>query len=91
MRSMIARMVSGPGRGPAAAQAQFARVEVGWPISIWNSVSLPEMSVQRSRSIISSAAPASNVGSVTRQAPTTSDISSDSVVPATWKNGRQLK
>ena len=57
----------------------------------WNSVSLPEASVQRSRSIVRSAAPASKVGKVTRQAPAMSETRSDSVVPATWKNGRQLK
>ena len=57
----------------------------------WNSVSFPEVSVQRSRAIMSSAAPASNVGSVTRQAPAISETRSESVVPATWKNGRQLK
>ena len=57
----------------------------------WNSVSLPEVSVQRSSAIMRNAAPASNVGRVTRHAPAMSATSSDSVVPATWKNGRQLK
>ena len=54
-------------------------------------MSLPEISVHRSRAISASAAPASNVGSVTRHAPETSAISAESVEPATWKNGRQLK
>ena len=54
-------------------------------------MSLPEISVQRSRAISASAAPASNVGSVTMHAPKTSDTSADRVEPPTWKNGRQLK
>jgi len=57
----------------------------------WNSVSLPDVSVQRSSASILRAAPASKVGSVTRQAPAISETKSESVVPATWKNGRQLK
>jgi len=50
-----------------------------------------EVSVQRSFSIMASAAPASKAGSVARHAPCTSDISAESVEPPTWKNGRQLK
>jgi hypothetical protein len=46
-------------------------------------VSFPERSVQRSRSMSSSAAPASKVGSVTRHAPLASAISAESVEPAT--------
>ncbi len=88
---MIARIVSGPAADQPPRRLNLRFGKSAWPISIWNSVSLPEIKVQRSRSIISSAAPASKVGSVTKQAPNTSDISAESVVPATWKNGRQLK
>ena len=88
---MIARMVCGPAAAQPPRRQSLRFAKSAWPISIWKIVSLPEISVQRSRSIISSAAPASKVGSVTRHAPHTSAISADSVEPATWKNGRQLK
>ena len=88
---MMARMVCGPAAAqpPRSDSLRFAKSSC--PISIWKMVSLPEISVQRSHSSISSAAFASKVGSVTRQQPKTSDISADSVEPPTWKNGRQLK
>ncbi len=88
---MMARMVCGPAAAqpPRSASRRFGRSAC--PISIWKMVSLPEISVQCSRSSISSAACASKVGSVTRQQPNTSDISAERVEPPTWKNGRQLK
>ena len=88
---MILRMVCGPAAAQPPRRLSFLFGKSAWPISNWKMVSLPEMSVQRSRSSISSAAPASKVGSVTSVAPATSDISAESVEPATWKNGRQLK
>ena len=88
---MMLRMVSGPAADQPPRRWSFAGSKLGWPIISWNSVSLPEVSVQRSRAIMASAAPASKVGKVTRQVPAISETSSDSVVPATWKNGRQLK
>ena len=88
---MILRMVCGPAAAqpPRSHSLRFGKSSC--PISIWKMVSLPETSVQRSRSIISSAGPASKAGSVTSVAPATSDISAERVEPATWKNGRQLK
>ena len=91
MFSMMLRMVSGPAAAQPPRRCSRAGSKLGWPIISWNSVSLPEVSVQRSSAIMLSAAPASKVGSVARQAPAMSETSSDSVVPATWKNGRQLK
>ena len=89
--STILRIVSGPAAAQPPRKASCERSKSAWLISSWKSVSLPEISVQRSRVISASAAPASNVGSVTMHAPNTSDTSADSVEPPTWKNGRQLK
>ena len=89
--STILRIVSGPAAAHPPRRLSFERSKSAWLIRSWNSVSLPEISVHLSRLISASAAPASNVGSVTRHAPNTSAISADSVEPATWKNGRQLK
>jgi hypothetical protein len=88
---MMLRIVSGPAAAQPPRRESRAGSKLGWPSMSWNKVSLPEVSVQRSRAIMASAAPASNVGSVTRQAPAASETRSESVVPATWKNGRQLK
>ena len=88
---MMARMVCGPAAAQPPRRQSFLPGKSSCPMSIWKMVSLPEISVQRSRSSISSAAPASKVGSVTRQQPNTSDINADNVEPPTWKNGRQLK
>ena len=88
---MILRMVCGPAAAQPPRRESLRFGKSSWPISIWKMVSLPEISVQRSRSSSCSAAPGSNVGSVTSVAPATSAMSADSVEPATWKNGRQLK
>ncbi len=89
--SMMLRMVSGPAAAQPPRRCNSAGSKLGWPSMSWNSVSFPDVSVQRSCAIMRSAAPASKVGSVTRQAPAMSETKSESVVPATWKNGRQLK
>ena len=87
---MIRCMVCGPAAAQPPRRHSFPGSNSACPISIWKIVSLPEVSVQRSDSSIFSTAPASKDGSVTRQAPNTSEASAESVDPPTWKKGRQL-
>ncbi len=83
-RSITCRITVGLAADHPVRRQKRRLAKSGWFISIRKMVSLPPITVQRSRSSTASASPGSNTGTVTMVARACNAFSSASVVPATW-------